>query len=1045
VRAWLGDPQAHCRELQAFLNDSSRPSVLSSLTELRRQEWADLCVEVIYALDHRLEELFRWRAEELDQYPLFETLAQHGSGRGAWTYSAVVERTRWLAAAIWKTRRRGDRPVVLIWGENSVNIALCDLACLQFDILVAPISTTIEQDDLQWIVRRLSPDLCLVDSGRRRHRLRQIHETGTILAVGEPAGADEPSTPGIAELAGDLGREEVDRILEGRSRFGMDEPCTVMFTSGSTGRPKGVVFTPGNLITKRYCRAAALPAVGESERMLCYLPLFHTFGRFLEMLGTVFWRGTYIFAQNPSLETLVEGMQKVRPTGLISIPRRWQQIREAALARGIDVRELTGGSLRWGLSAAGHLEPRVFRYFQRNGVDLCSGFGMTEATGGITMSPPGRYIDETVGRALPGIALHYSDRGEMFIRGPYVARYLTEDGPGITTEPTLEINGNDGWLATGDIFRQLDDDQVQIVDRVKDIYKNSRGQTIAPRRVEDLFEGVAGIRRVFLVGDHRPHNVLLVVADHDDAVVRDAPDELSRHSYVASVIAAANARLAPFERVVDFAFLHRNFDAAKGELTPKGTFRRKQVAENFGETIERLYSQPRVEVELDDLVVVLPPWLVRDLGGLAEDFVARGKGLLDRRRDRLLRIWRVDEDRVAVGDLVYGLDGNEVDLGQLVRQPSLWMGNPTLIWFGGSKDGWDVGYGNFSRRVWLPEQLERRDDFRAIVPEVEGDPLLQRVDAHVQKIMHLPTRRAVEELEALGSILESCEPRLDRAARRRLDALAEHPDEEVRCTAFRILLIEKPAEGYTEAFGTFLESDRSFLTGESIRQIATMRFGRRHLELLRQRMAEYREQYPWPVTDAVRAQLARVFDLLIDFAREQPDHYHAIRCELANWVLLEDDGELARAASRRLHQMVQEYRAAAFDPERLRLPLPGHRTGFRRGSLRPEEDRPARSLDLPHPPVSGSAVLPLEHPHDRWPAPTAAGRASGGFRDAARLGIDLLDARNRRVSVRREGHPPLRLHAPGTGRSSDRMGGRSQRPGEDPGGCGPNARRRRYF
>jgi GNAT superfamily N-acetyltransferase len=532
---------------------------------------------------------------------------------------------------------------------------------------------------------------------------------------------------------------------------------------------------------------------------------------------------------------------------------------------------------------------------------------MTEATGGITMSPPGEYIDETVGCALPGVELHFSERGEMFVRGPYVARYLLADGEGLGVEDTATVDGENGWLATGDIFRQLENGQIQIIDRVKDIYKNSRGQTIAPRRIEDLFEGVAGIKRVFLVGDHRPHNVLLVVPDLDDAVIRDAPDELSRHSYVASMIASANARIAPFERVTDFSFLDRDFDIERGELTPKNSFRRRQVEENFSETIERLYSQPRIEVKLEDLTVFLPPWLVRDLGGLAEDFIARGRGLLDQRRDRFLRIWRVDRERVAVGDLVYGLETDDVDLGQLIRQPSLWMGNPALIWFGGGKDGWDIGYGSFRRRVWLPEHLERRKDFRVITARVEGDPLLLRVDAHLQNILHLPSARAVEELDALSAILESCDPRLDRAARRRLDALAEHPDESVRCAAFRVLLLEKPVEGYTEAFGTFLESGRSFLTRESMHQIATLRFGRRHLELLRQRMAEYREQNDWPVRDEVRSALAQVFDLLTDFAREQPDHYHAIRCELANWVLLEQDRELARAADRRLQAMVSEY------------------------------------------------------------------------------------------------------------------------------------------
>ena len=60
-------------------------------------------------------------------------------------------------------------------------------------------------------------------------------------------------------------------------------------------------------------------------------------------------------------------------------------------------------SSAWGLSAAGYLDPAIFRFFQRYGVELLSGFGMTEATGGITMTPPGRYKDESLGPALPGI------------------------------------------------------------------------------------------------------------------------------------------------------------------------------------------------------------------------------------------------------------------------------------------------------------------------------------------------------------------------------------------------------------------------------------------------------------------------------------------------------------------------------------------------------------------------------------------------------------------------------------------------------------------
>ena len=105
VKAWLADAHAHRAQLESFLRETPRPAVLGPLDEKQRLAWSDLCVEAIYALDHRLEDLMRWRAEELGQHPLFETLVQYGSGRGAWTYSAVLERTRWLAAAIWSVDR----------------------------------------------------------------------------------------------------------------------------------------------------------------------------------------------------------------------------------------------------------------------------------------------------------------------------------------------------------------------------------------------------------------------------------------------------------------------------------------------------------------------------------------------------------------------------------------------------------------------------------------------------------------------------------------------------------------------------------------------------------------------------------------------------------------------------------------------------------------------------------------------------------------------------------------------------------------------------
>ena len=47
---------------------------------------------------------------------------------------------------------------------------------------------------------------------------------------------------------------------------------------------------------------------------------------------------------------------------------------------------------------------------------------MTEATGGITMTPPGDYVNNSVGKALPGIKLKLEKDGELCLEGPYVTK-----------------------------------------------------------------------------------------------------------------------------------------------------------------------------------------------------------------------------------------------------------------------------------------------------------------------------------------------------------------------------------------------------------------------------------------------------------------------------------------------------------------------------------------------------------------------------------------------------------------------------------------------
>ncbi|GIS73068.1 MAG: hypothetical protein CM1200mP10_26450 [Candidatus Neomarinimicrobiota bacterium] len=51
-----------------------------------------------------------------------------------------------------------------------------------------------------------------------------------------------------------------------------------------------------------------------------------------------------------------------------------------------------------------------------------------------------------------------------------------------------------------------------------------------------------------------------------------------------------NSFLAPFERVINFAIIKRDFNS-DDELTQKGAYKRKQILKNFHEIINPMYEK----------------------------------------------------------------------------------------------------------------------------------------------------------------------------------------------------------------------------------------------------------------------------------------------------------------------------------------------------------------------------------------------------------------------------------------------------------------------
>ena len=419
--------------------------------------------------------------------------------------------------------------------------------------------------------------------------------------------------------------------------------------------------------------------------------------------------------------------------------------------------------------------------------------------------------------------------------------------------------------------------------------------------MESLFEGVPGIKRTFLAGDGRSFNTLLIVPDNEDEVLRSLRGEDERREYFQQIVTTANPKLASFERVVNFAVLDRDFTIEQKELTAKGSLRRKTIEQNFAATISELYQSNVQELDVGPLRVRIPRWFFRDLGILEDAIEVDGTTLVNRENDLNLVVTEGQDGRVQVGDLEYRLQGQVVDLGIMTRQPLLWMANTQLMDFCPCKVGWDADLGPFTEQVSLPLRLESEVPSAVVGGRV--DRQLDLVNTLCCRALFGDTRSALAAVVDLDDQLGHVGARQQEVIRRRLEALAYHPDMGVRCRAYQVLVLDQPVPDYLRYLPTFIESGRPFLDEQSFQSISKAAIEPRRLQAFRQRLHSYRTQLSWPADDKTRHLFKDLFRLLADFGRFHPEFYSTIREELVTWIMHGEDPELADEAAEALREL----------------------------------------------------------------------------------------------------------------------------------------------
>jgi long-chain acyl-CoA synthetase len=224
----------------------------------------------------------------------------------------------------------------------------------------------------------------------------------------------------------------------------------------------------------------------------------------------------------------------------------------------------------------------LLRSFRELGIEVHDAYGLTEAPL-VTLNRVGRNRIGTVGEPLPDTDVTIAPDGEVLVRGPQV----TSGYPGEIEQPF-----RDGWLATGDLGRLLDDGALVIEGRKKELIKTSYGKYVRAARIEALLREIPGVAEAMVVGEGRPFCAALLWADkaHRDAA-----------SYMAlnTAVVQTNRGLSHPEQVKRWAILTDAPSVATGDLTPNMKLRRPVILRRCADVIDALYGESGVPTGVD--------------------------------------------------------------------------------------------------------------------------------------------------------------------------------------------------------------------------------------------------------------------------------------------------------------------------------------------------------------------------------------------------------------------------------------------------------------
>jgi len=376
-----------------------------------------------------------------------------------------------------------------------------------------------------------------------------------------------------------------------------EDIAAIIFTSGTTGDPKGVMLTHWNIVSDVIGCYLAID-IGK-ESFLSVLPMHHTFECTAGFILPLYSGCSVTFARSLKSKQIIEDLKACKGTVMLGVPLLYQKMMEGII-RAVNrapahkrllfksiwnlvcsaerfgrhelgriafksFRQKAGlDSIRYFVAGGAPLPPYIPKFFRRLGLQILQGYGLTEASPVLTINPPEAPIDESAGKALPGVEVRTVDPdsegvGELAFRGPMVMKgYL--DNP----EATAQVLDQDGWLYTGDLGFVDKNGYVFVCGRGKNLIVTAAGKNVYPEELESELNRSMYILESMVYGrvssESKGEEVCAIIVPDYEIIAREFPGKSMEGDRLKGLISRElkkiNRNLASYKRIKSFEIIN---------------------------------------------------------------------------------------------------------------------------------------------------------------------------------------------------------------------------------------------------------------------------------------------------------------------------------------------------------------------------------------------------------------------------------------------------------------------------------------------------------